>query len=597
MNSGPGRPGAEAGFRANASIRIRNWYRCNVLLLAAVGIAVLPLAWRGASCGQDFDFHLQNWMGVVAHWRAGILYPHWAASANFGAGEPRFVFYPPLSWVLGGLLGALLPWTWVGFVFTALALLAAACSFRAMAAEWMSEEMAVLAACVYAVNPYMLFVAYERAALAELLAAVWMPLLVLYSLRKTGRAVPLALTVAALWLTDAPAAVMGLYFLAVLVVVAAIEEKRWRLVRRAAAATALGLGLSGLWLVPALYQQRWVEIWRAIGLLMRVQDSFLFGFVSLAQVPAEERFDAAYHNHLLGMASWVALALLVTTAVAAGLAWRKRRGGLWWPFVAVGAAIAVLQFRWSNVVWRIAPEMQYLQFPWRWLLVLGLVMAGLVGIAAGGSNAVRGARRLRNAAVLGLACAMAVLATAAYWQSCDEDDNVRAQVATFHDGGFTGTDEYTPRGADNDDIQPGLPPVRVLRAANGDEGPLNPDLDTWAPVPAEEIPATVQVEKWGAERRSAVVTSSGPGYAVLRLMDYPAWRVTVNGAAMNLEARRHRDDGLMVIPVKAGTTRIEVRWGTTRDAWAGRWLSLAALAVTLAWMWKERRTGRDENFR
>ncbi len=118
-------------------VHVKAWgavvLRRNVLLLAVVGIAVLPLAWRGPSCGQDFDFHLQNWMEVVAHWRAGILYPHWAASANFGAGEPRFVFYPPLSWLLGGLLGVLLPWTWVGFAYTTLALLGAAWSFRAMA--------------------------------------------------------------------------------------------------------------------------------------------------------------------------------------------------------------------------------------------------------------------------------------------------------------------------------------------------------------------------------------------------------------------------------------------------------------------------------
>src|ERR1700734_2729235 len=82
------------------------------LLLASVGIAVLPLAWRGTSCGHDFDFHLESWMEVVRQWHQGLLYPHWAASANYGAGEPRFVFYPPLSWLLGAALGAALPWTW-----------------------------------------------------------------------------------------------------------------------------------------------------------------------------------------------------------------------------------------------------------------------------------------------------------------------------------------------------------------------------------------------------------------------------------------------------------------------------------------------------
>lgn len=571
------------------------WYRQNVLLLAAVGIAVLPLAWRGSSCGQDFDFHLQSWMEVVAHWREGVLYPHWAALANYGAGEPRFVFYPPLSWMLGGLLGVLLPWTWVGFVFTALALLSAAAAFRVMAREWMTDETASLAACIYAVNPYLLFVAYERAAMAELLAAVWMPLLVLYGLRKTGSMIPLALTVAALWLTNAPAAVMGTYFLAFVVLVTAFAEKRWRLVGRVAMATALGLGLASFWLVPAFYEERWVEIWRAIGPLMRAQDSFLFGFVNLSRVPAEERFDAAYHNHVLGLVSWIGATLLTGTAVAAVMAWRNRRSGLWWPLATAGALIAILQFPWSDMVWRLTPELRYLQFPWRWLLLLGLVLAALVGLAMSGAHAEQKLRRAHALAAVMLACGMAGISAAVFWQPCDEEDNVAAQVATFHDGGFTGTDEYTPRGAETDEIQPGLPPVRVLRSADADEGPLNPDLDTWAPTPADEIPATVRVETWSGEQRAVVVTTTAAGYTVLRLMDYPAWRVTINGIRVPVEL--HRSDGLMTFPVAPGVTRIDVRWESTRDEWAGRWLSLVALAVTLAWVWKERRTNRDGNFR
>ena len=62
----------------------------------------------------------------------------------------------------------------------------------------------------------MLFTAYERTAYAELLAAAFLPLLFAAILRPrptiTGIAIPLAL----LWLTNAPAAVMASYALALL---------------------------------------------------------------------------------------------------------------------------------------------------------------------------------------------------------------------------------------------------------------------------------------------------------------------------------------------------------------------------------------------
>jgi hypothetical protein len=572
-------------FPASASSDATRAQRRRSLLLAVVGIALLPLAWRGTSCGQDFDFHLQNWQELVAHWQHGAIYPHWAESANYLAGEPRFVFYPPLSWIAGGLLGLILPWTWTPVAFTLLALLGAAFSFRAMAREWMPEDSATVAACLYVVNPYMLFVAYERGAMAELLGAAWLPLLVLYGLRAKRSFLPLAITVAAIWLTNAPAGVMGCYMLAVLVAVTAAQEKNGRLIGRAAGGVALGLGLAGFWLIPALYEQRWVEIARAIGPLMRVEDSFLFGYAKLAGASADERFNIVYHNQVLRTVSWIAVALIVGAVVTAWLA-RRKRNAIWMPMVVVGAGVSILQLRWSDGVWWLAPELKFLQFPWRWMMVLGLVFAALAGLALRGEAATRRAIAVRAVVMLLLAGGMAVLSSMLFWQPCDEEDNVQAQIVTFHEAGFEGSDEYTPQGADNGEIQQGLPQVRLLITPNA-EGTSEGNNPQWTADPTQEISAGVTVDRWNPEHKSVTIVSEQPGYAVLRLMDYPAWRVTRNDAEVRHRVRR--GDGLMAIPIEAGTNRIDVQWRITNDQWAGIGLSLLALAATLACSWKGRR--------
>ena len=552
------------------------------LLLAVVGIAVLPLAWRGASCGQDFDFHLQNWLEAVAHWRQGVVYPHWAVSANYLAGEPRFVFYPPLSWLLGGLLGALLPWSWAPLAFALLALLGAGFGFRAMAREWIAEDNATLAACLYVVNPYMLFVLFERGAMAELLAAAWIPLLVLYGLREKRALLPLSLTVAAIWLTNAPAAVMGCYMLAVLVAVAAVQQKNWRLARRSVGGALLGLALAGFWLVPAVYEQRWVEIGRAIGPLMRVEDSFLFGFAKLPgpNVSTDDLFNLNYHNQVLRTVSWIVVALMLGVVAAAWVS-RKRRNPLWMPLVVVGACVCALQLRWSDIAWRLTPELKYLQFPWRWMLVLAMVVGALTGLALRGEAKTRRAIAVRAAGTLLLACGMASVAATLFWQPCDEEDNVAAQIAAFHARGFEGTDEYTPQGADNGEIQPGLPAVSILDAPNAGLA-ASVKGDATSPGSANEV----KIKRWDCERRSVMVNSPGAAYAVLRLMDYPAWQVMRNGG--EVRDRAQRSDGLMAITVQAGANEIDVRWRRTSDQWAGDGVSLAALAITLALAWLEK---------
>src|SRR5579884_3705375 len=154
-------------------------YRSLIFTPLAALLVVVPYFFRETSCGHDLSFHITSWLETTQQWKEGIFYPRWAAEADYGHGEPRFIFYPPISWLLGAVLGKLLPWTAVPGALEFLACTASGLSMYAFAHEWIEERTALFAAVLYAVNPYQLMVIYERSALAELVAAAFVPLILL----------------------------------------------------------------------------------------------------------------------------------------------------------------------------------------------------------------------------------------------------------------------------------------------------------------------------------------------------------------------------------------------------------------------------------
>jgi hypothetical protein len=558
----------------------------NLLLLGAAALlATLPLVWQGYSCGHDFDFHLQSWLDAARQIRQGNFYPRWIVSAAYNAGEPRFVFYPPLSWGLGAVLTLCFPFVAAPAIFTFLALAGAGLGMHRLARHFASANAALLAATVYLANPYMLFNAVERAAYGELLAAAWMPLLFLAVLRAQPTVRGVAVPVALLWLTNLPAAVMGCYTLAVLVAIrgghAAIFRHDGarelpppgRFLATISGGTLLGLALPAFYLVPAAYERRYVQIALAIIPNMRFEDNFLFSHTT----------DEP-HNEVSQAVSWLAVCLLVLTAAAAVLVLIKRRRAgdrektplLPAALVILTGVVAFMLVPLSTPLWRLLPELAFLQFPWRWLTVLSVVFAlALALLLAGFGTFERNRKRLLFAGPV-LALVLGVLGVWLYRQPCDpygRPADVLRLFQTHH--GVLPTEEYTPNGARNDFLRSDNPADWLAfdpAAYAPDTIPsrLLADPDFSDPLPIGETLSA-------PAPRHLTLDLPAPETLILNLRAYPVWRVTRNGE--EAVPHIHRQDGLIALALPAGRSTIDIAWRWTLDQKLG-W-AISGLAVLL----------------
>jgi len=557
----------------------RDW-EIAALLSVCVSLAVLAPFFRlGTASGHDIAFHMASWLDAAGQWRQGMLFPRWTEWANFGFGEPRFIFYPPLSWFFGAFLGTILPWSSVVVVFVGCVQTFAGLSAYALFRRIADSRLAALsgAAC-FAANPYSLLIIYMRSDFAELLAIAIFPLLLLATLQLTGmllrdedlqfrKIVLFATPFCAIWLCNAPAAVIATYSVSLLFIVAALQRRSSSVLVNGAAGMALGFGLASFYLIPAIYEQRWVQISAALYGGLTPADNFLYAKTSDAEHDA--------FNHI---ASHTAI-LLILWSICAGLAaWHGSRRqtdgnlkcGLFVSLAALSWCAIALMFPVTTVFWRFLPELRFVQFPWRWMSILALTAMTFTASSARG--------RMRW--VWLLFAAFAITASAhylvkhAWW---DTEDMPTLQAAIRDGIGFEGTDEYDPAADDHANL-----PQKQPRAV------LLPTPDD----PEARAKARVVVEKWSAEHRSIHVVTQKSARVALRLVNYPAWRVTLNGKRVS--ARHPEATGQMVVAVPAGESELRIDFTRTPDRTAGGWISVLSLMTLSVLYWKRPGTGLEK---
>ncbi len=524
--------------------------------------ALLPTClWMACGYGgQDFDFHVPSWLELHRAWAAHEWRLGWAAGAQYGFGEPRFPFYPPLSLLLGGLLSFAVPLPLLPGVVAWLALTAAGASMWAAWGRLLGTRGRLLAATAYMGNWYLLASVVIRYAIAEAWVLALLPLTFLFAYlslvdRRLGAVPGLGLLLGAAWLTNIPSSIVLFYSLGILAVVMAVRGRSPVPLAGFALAEAGALGVAAFRILPAFTEARAIQA-RQMLRALDFRTSLLGPHMA---APHALQYYFAGSPVLLG-------ALLLPAA------WALRRRG--WvlrtaPFAAFFLVMFFFELPLSIPAWRLLPQLAYVGFAFRFLSVFSLA-AVFVAVAAARESRVP--KQLRGT-LFALMGALSLFPFFFFFHGLFAFQRFPslAGAARQWSAGYPGVPEYVsapvPRSVANPDAErAGL--GRPLLAGASDDCTV---------APVNRTPNTIMVRVQG----QAACTLR------LNVFAYPFWKASLRGG-MELPSVPDRD-GLLAarLPAAASAASREVTFrflpGSPLRTWTpAASAAIAALLLSLA---------------
>jgi uncharacterized membrane protein len=350
---------------------------------------MLPVFILGFPMVEDAGKHYRWTSDFNAALRDGALYPRWFPTTNHNMGSPLPIYYPPVPFyvaaafnlVTGNMLVAISLSCWLALMLSGLTMYA----FSRLS---LSRAVSLVAAVMYMFIPYHILDLYSGAALSEFWCFVWVPLLFYLIYRVCDESgwrsdCWLALTYALLLQTHVP----SLYLTSMMLPVFSVSLTRdWRKLMRVAAALLLGAGISAIFIVPVIFERKYIRIGRVLE-RCDYHDYFLFEHLGDA---FNTIFNPSREPDYSLQTDLAAIGLLLLLALVAFTHWQFRaavnqsnglkassRPTLMRATFAVTAVSLFLSLRLSTPLWKVVPGLPFLLFPFRWLVIASAGIAML----------------------------------------------------------------------------------------------------------------------------------------------------------------------------------------------------------------------------
>lgn len=354
-----------------------------IILISLVGI--YPLFSTGFYPFHD-EPQIANLYQMIRILKDGQFPPRWAPDMSFNYGYPLFNFYYQLPFYLGSFFNLVLGFSLVQslkLVFL-LSLPLSGISFFFLAKKYFPVLGAFGASLLYMFTPYRAVDLYVRGAVGELWSFVFMPLVLLSFInlteeRKTKNLIFAGLSLAGLILSHNLSAIVFLPFVGIfcLVLILSDENKFYRFVS-SFFGLILGLGLSAYYWLPAVLEKRYVQT----GTPFNPIDHF--PFIKQLIIPSWG-YGASLWGPYDGMSFQIGLVNIAGVLLAVIFFFLLRRNlkkeiKFLFGFILFSLffVLFLMNIR-SLFIWNIIPLGDYVQFPWRLLMLATLFSSILIG--------------------------------------------------------------------------------------------------------------------------------------------------------------------------------------------------------------------------
>jgi hypothetical protein len=543
-----------------------------ITLIAGVVLAVgWPLLQGKLTSGHDAGEYSVRLAEFERALRDGNLLPRWAPDVDFGYGSPLFIFLPPLIYYLAGIPGLLGADLISALNLAGLTIIAASgLGMYLLAREFYGPEGGLLSAIAYLLAPAYLVTLYVRHAFTGFSALAVLPFCFWAMLRLVARPsrpafIASVVSVGLLLLASYSVSLIALPVLCLWPLYAlTVVRARFSAVLALGAIVGGGVLTAFAWL-PTLLERPFVHAERLLqGELYSYANHFVYPLqlllspwgYGISQPGPNDGFSFELGPVHLALALLGLLWLVRARATAGG---PIRAFALWMAVALTYACLMSIDA--ARPIWDGLSILQYLQFPWRFLILAAFALSALAGLAA--ANLAPG----RRLPVLIAAAGVALLMVEGLPHARPQELYAIA------------ADEFTPQNiarrslpaTDADEYQP----VQVARA---------PDREMPQGIQVLSGTAAIRSERKLAQQLTWSVDSSTTSRVRIAVFFYPGWQAYSDATPLVLESER--ETGLILTAVPAGTHELVLRFEDSPQRSAAKLVSMLGLVVAAMALWR-----------